>query len=697
MSVSLLIATGLIAVFGWAFACWTKPRTLAAWIAAFVVSSASAIVVISETVGRVRYTPATLLGSAVLAAALAIALLSRLPREERRGPFRFDLRRRLFVALRGGPLRVAWLCWLACALYSLVAVGLLGPDVPDVLRYHMAAVVGWFQMQRVGIVPEMDFRASYFPHAMELLSGWCFLLGGGDRFSALPHLVFAAVLWPVTCYIGFRICGARRDRALFASILASLVGPVVVQMRSEMVDVGYFAAFLLGLFTAVGGRRLYERPTAVASVAAGFALAAKVSGIIGIGVIYLALLVRAVGEGQLGTPRRLLANLGGAVLGSLLIGGWVYGLNFWKWGNPTYPFALSLFGLDFPGPPDTESVAARLVFNLPPIDAWTNATFMISRWPALLLGLPPFARPMAAGNSGFGWSFTALLVVTCVLMALALARRLRGGRRPLASGRSRTALGMIVALLAIWSVLFAAVGGTLTVYYPLTAVDARYQLHLVWLTALGFLLFSGAMPSRGFRVAAYLVAVVTMVSFKQSIYEAPHRGYPRFAAAVRHGVSSPSTYPRTTYSLKRLLDAIGPNEPLLAANTRGHLYPLFLPNYSRRVFMIDPCGGPSDQTSELPDLGPDLARQVVTSVRSIRAQLRGIQRGPNSPLVERDPSKTVCASDYELALAAAYGVEYLFSAGGRSKRIEARKRWELVYEDRASTRKSSALYRLVSR
>ncbi|NIM40358.1 MAG: hypothetical protein GTN84_04160, partial [Hydrogenophaga sp.] len=51
----------------------------------------------------------------------------------------------------GWPQRVMLAVWLMLVAYSLLAVAILPPVVPDVLRYHLPMGVRWMQEGRIGV------------------------------------------------------------------------------------------------------------------------------------------------------------------------------------------------------------------------------------------------------------------------------------------------------------------------------------------------------------------------------------------------------------------------------------------------------------------------------------------------------------------------------------------------------------------
>jgi hypothetical protein len=253
----------------------------------------------------------------------------------------------------------------------------------------------------------------------------------------------------------------------------------------------------------------------------------------------------------------------------------------------------------------------------------------------------------------------------------------------------------LLGILAVWSVVFLMVSSTITYYIPQSLVDARYQLHLAWLTGLAFCCAASAVPVGPRRVAMWIVTVVCVASLYQSIYEAPHRGARGVAAVLLRGHPRSWAYRHlvrysTPEKLAKFMDA---SEPLLVAASAGRTYPLYLPDFTRKLYMVQSCGGPDPPTSMLPDLGEEMRRRTIEYVRTMRSLATRERKS------SRERATAPCIDGYREALADAYGIRFLLSTAGRLDSVERNGQWQLLFHDRNPRRPelAVALYRRLPR
>ncbi|MBU0909361.1 MAG: hypothetical protein KJ717_07305, partial [Proteobacteria bacterium] len=356
----LFLNTIFISLLAIALTLVTRPRTLSAWLASFIAFFMALIVLMSETVGRIIYTPASMTISSGLLSIMGGGVLWSCRSRLRRYPFQTYLKRRLQVLFAHWSSCFAFAAWVVIFFYSLIAVAILPPSVPDVLRYHLPMVVGWFQAGKVSIDPLLDYRANFFPHNIELLNGFSFILLKNDQLVCLPQVIISGIFWPLVAYMAMCLCGIRRRWRLFGALLASMNAPVVLQMRSEMIDIGFYSVFLLALIAAIGRERFYGKPWLIFGVSAGLALGSKGPGLLAVFVCFIIYCIsffwHAKWKLTSSRSKSLIAEVSGAVVLVVSIGCWVLGYNLITYHNPLYPFALKIGPFVLPSPDETYSI-----------------------------------------------------------------------------------------------------------------------------------------------------------------------------------------------------------------------------------------------------------------------------------------------------------------------------------------------------
>ncbi len=231
---------------------------------------------------------------------------------------------------------------------------------------------------------EVPFNVySYWPLNVQLL--YALAMAFQDYVLAkLLHFCFG-VLTLLTLYLGCRTFHRPAAGALATAMLLAN-GVVIFELRIAYVDLAHAFFFLAGFLFMLA--TLDRRPEMLwlSGICCGLAAGAKVTGIVGAGIIgalYLPRLVRALRRGE-PALRPFLVRFVAPTLGLWLP--WVWRA-MWTTGNPVYPFFHGLFG----GPDWSTELGGRL-------QAWQSSIGM-GREPLDYLLLP--LRVILQGGAGY--------------------------------------------------------------------------------------------------------------------------------------------------------------------------------------------------------------------------------------------------------------------------------------------------------
>jgi hypothetical protein len=143
-----------------------------------------------------------------------------------------------------------------CVLgYSAALAFLTAPTEHDALTYHLIRAALWKQEHGIGwIEVPVDLRANASPIVAEVGVAATMILGGGDRFVAVPQLSGL-----VTCMVGVfglsRTIGLERRASVFGALLVAFLPVALVQSGTAMNDVVPAAFAVAACLFALGGTR----------------------------------------------------------------------------------------------------------------------------------------------------------------------------------------------------------------------------------------------------------------------------------------------------------------------------------------------------------------------------------------------------------------------------------------------------------
>ncbi len=271
-------------------------------------------------------TPMILVALVVLSVIFAPAL-SEIAADARRAP------RQALNSWRDSPGLAKSVVLLACIALVLASLLALSPPWDyDGLMYHLSGPQTFLQDGRISA--QFDNWYANGPFSLEML----FLVGlsfGLDSTAKLVHLTMGFLFVAATYLIARRWVGLLEAWLAVAIVMGI---PLVVILASfAYIDLGWSAFEVLAVAALLNWWRLREHPWLILSgVMMGFALGSKYLGLIGFGVLLVAILVLSARDG----PRSVLKNLFGFAIPALLVGLPWYLKNLVLLGNPTFPFVL---------------------------------------------------------------------------------------------------------------------------------------------------------------------------------------------------------------------------------------------------------------------------------------------------------------------------------------------------------------------
>lgn len=542
------------------------------------------VVIVSQTAGRIAYTPASMTAGA-LAAGLAGAIylffqrywLSRAAvRHESAGPAAMRIAVWALLAV-----------WAGLAIWVFYAHVMAPPLTPDAIRYHLAAPAHWISQGHIGMAVGADYRANHFPNLMSMLLGWPIVLTGGDYLSGLFPVLAVFLFWPASVYLIARALNAPRDAGVVMALCSAMVPPVFIQGMTEAVDVMFWGAILFGLYLGLAGRTAFERPWPMVGITAALILGMKIYGMVVVPFVLLFWLALEIRRAR-SQARPVVTIIGPATavgLMTLAASGWVYAVNFFEFGNPVYPY-------DFPIDLQAETRPPE-AFDL--IKVFSGDAGAIARlWaamkltPQLLTGQPPLDIDTSPNSSGFGRMPAMMLLVAGIFALWALVRHIRGVPPDDERSRGLWLWLLLLAALLVPNVILASQWGALLINKNPPGYNSVARYQLFWPAIIAIL--AALLAPRNLIVRwAGLAAVLAVFALgaRHYVVNADIRGLDwiqraqkDFPERVRQVAWSwPYMHPR----LARLLTE-NPNADILTLGTRGYIYPLFYPDFTRKIY-----------------------------------------------------------------------------------------------------------------
>jgi len=229
----------------------------------------------------------------------------------------------------------------------------------DSLIYHVTLPVRWLQEGYLAPV-DLPFHDSAAEHSPMLSQSIIYLLMRWTGDDGLAWMVQPAFLFWMywVFYRSTRLAGAGRRLALVATALVVLHAPFLDDVMVVNNDLILTSGMALAVYGMLLTQRRVERGAVVACAGFALMLATKVIGIVyaGAGLVVLVLVVWR--QARLGRREIRWRAMVLWMLALLLAGSASYGRNWWLYGNPLYPAAIRVGGVEvFPGLYDTQAMA----------------------------------------------------------------------------------------------------------------------------------------------------------------------------------------------------------------------------------------------------------------------------------------------------------------------------------------------------
>ena len=374
------------------------------------------------------------------------------------------------------------------AAVSLTVIAVIGYFVPpfaaDELGYHLVTVATWVHARQI-LQSQVSVWSDAYPKNAELLFTWLYLIKNNDSLVHLGQWLFALCGMAATAGLA-RLLGVSRGGAVAAATLFFLAPTIFVQASTDYVDLAFASMFLAALyFSQAYIRNPAVRYSLMAGVAGGIALGIKADGALYIGICALWMLAEALRQKrQNGMRGAVLAGHISAFLAPLCALGLYWYLQDWSlYGNPVYPFRITLFGhLLFPGFGTVQQLVMRP--NTP------ASLLGLPSWEQIWLawtGIPTYlSYDMVFGAFGPQWillEFPALLLLT--LHALWRDRRI-----------------FSLFILPLWIIFWLQPANWW----------GRYTMFMAAFGAIALAYMLERFRVRGLRTAGYLLALVVVVA-----------------------------------------------------------------------------------------------------------------------------------------------------------------------------------------
>jgi len=307
--------------------------------------------------------------------------------------------------------------YVGLAAVSLIVIAVIGYFVPpyaaDELGYHLVTVATWIHARQI-IPSNVSLWSDAYPKNAELLFTWLYLIKHDDMLVHLGQWIFALCGMAATAGLA-RLLGVSRGGAVAAATLFFLAPTIFIQTSTDYVDLAFASMFLAALYFAQAYMRNPTiRYSLAGGMASGIALGIKADGALSIGICAIWMLVETLRRRrQTGIRSAALTGHISAYLVMLcVLGSYWYIQNWTLYGNPIYPFVVTVLGHPlFPGFGTIQQLVMRP--NTP------TALLALPPWKQIWLawtGIPThFSYDMAISAFGPQWillEFPALVLFT---------------------------------------------------------------------------------------------------------------------------------------------------------------------------------------------------------------------------------------------------------------------------------------------
>lgn len=462
-----------------------------------------------------------------------------------------------WVAVLGG-LALAEMLWTAFLGYIFPVYGY------DSVAYHLVGVATWLQSGTFSVEP-FETWSNVYPQDVEAYFTWLIVFLHNDVLANMGQLVFA--LGGTLAVIGIaRLCGLGRPAAVGAGSLFFLTPILLEQVTTNYVDVAFASLFLISFYFVLR----YLREPAFAhllcfGLAAGLALGSKSSAVSFIAVECVVLVGAALYHRKL-TPAYLAKGVALLAFPMLLLGLFWYVRAWVLYGNPIYPFTVSLLHhtifqgrgsvADIILGGNTPNLVKGKPFFEQVISSWTNDP------PHKLVSGAPYVYTYDQHLGGFGPQWLLLEFPALLAYGLYTLRKQRD---------------VFFAFLLPFAVVFLVQPAMWW---------TRYVLFIVAPGAIALAFFLQWLKPRPLRLALQLATIVlVLVGLYITTFEGMYAPSNVAAAMRAHSTNATATYWFGDY---QWVNHVPAGAHIGWVNTPDHwaIYPLFGATLANRVYPV---------------------------------------------------------------------------------------------------------------
>ncbi len=320
---------------------------------------------------------------------------------------------------RGALLKIMSLLVVVTIVW-IIGLGIIFPPIEwDSLMYHLPAV-GHYTQQASLADPQLPMDAysrfgidgsvwvNSFPKNIELIFLWTTIIPGNDRLVDLVELVFGLIGILAVYALATRM-NVSRKWAICAGFLFFLTPIVIAQSRSNQIDLSNSVLILIALALLYpGSSERHRGEVIIAGIAAGIVMGAKWSGLMFLPVLLLMLIgQRLYWNHSLKLPKlnKLIPESALFLGPALIAGSYWYVKNWYLYGNPLWPFRISVFGRQiFDGVLNNSAIMANTFPKQ--LEGMNAAQMLWSSWRELIIF--GYDYDMKLGGLGPFWFIFAI-------------------------------------------------------------------------------------------------------------------------------------------------------------------------------------------------------------------------------------------------------------------------------------------------
>lgn len=244
------------------------------------------------------------------------------------------------------PWTIVLLFLVFCAgLWNLVFVYLVPTYTYDSMTYHLVSVVTWLQQENIVLTP-YEIWTNVYPQNTELIFAWIVLFLKNDTLVDIGQFIFS--MGGFLAVVGIaRVFNISRSYSVAAACLFYLTPTILVQINTNYTDVAMASMFLVFFYLClkfVNEKKLNY--LLLAGIAGGISLGIKSSAVAFIGLTAIMVVLSLITS-----IRKKEHNKSWAILSLItfsfpivIIGSFWYIRTWWHYGNPIYPFIVSVMG-----------------------------------------------------------------------------------------------------------------------------------------------------------------------------------------------------------------------------------------------------------------------------------------------------------------------------------------------------------------